>query len=1108
MSELAKRLARLPGERRAELLALLREEAATTGPGPVPTRRERGATIPLSEGQASLWIVGRFNPDQPTYNLVVRVRLTGPLDVDTWRRAMGLVVARHDMLRTSIADGPDGPEQRTQASVPVEIPVIDMPGATAEHRRVAADEHTAQLGRQVFDLERAPLWRAALLRTDTDDHHFVYVAHHVVVDGWSWGIVFAELTAAYTALMSGVEPAFAEKNLEFGDYVLWLRDWLADGNLDELTRFWRERLNGLPVLDFPTDHPRPPVQSFKGGSRYRTLSVAQSEVAAVARALHTTTNVIYTAVYVALLHRYTGSEDVVIGQPTANRDFTEVEPLVGYFLNMLVLRVDLSGAPTFRTLAARVQERALEAFAHGALPITRLVEAVGADRDPSRSPVFQHVFAFQNAEQEFSLPGLVTERLSAANGTCRYDIAWELTERAVGTELIARYATDLFDEATVDDLMTRYELMLRAVVANPDLALAQIPLLDATERREMLERWNGPVRPAPEGTVPELFAAQVQRRAGAVAVTAAGETLTYAELDRRADELAHRLRDAGAEPGKLVALCLPRRVELVVAMLAAMKAGAAYVPLDPAHPSARLATILDDAEPVAIVTMALAGENLPDTDVPVIRLNGAQAAAPAGALPPSAGPHDPAYVLFTSGSTGTPKGVVIEHHSVVNFVAAMQEQFEVTDDDCLLGFAAATFDVSVFEIFTPLLSGCRLYLATDDERLDIDGLQDLLIRNHVTITDLPPSVMTLLEPAELPELRSVFVGLEAYPGELVNRWNKGRRFFNGYGPTECTVSMVGHECTGEWQTSPPIGLPIVNHVAHVLDAAGEPVPVGMPGELVIGGTGLARGYLNRPELTAEKFYPDPFGTSPGGMLYRTGDLAKRRPDGVLVFLGRVDHQVKIRGLRIELGEIESVLSRHPGVDQVAVDVRGEKQLVCYLGGPLAPPDAATLRTFLADRLPAYMIPAQYVTLPVLPLNSSGKVDRGQLPDPPEVVRDSDAPVHYASEVERTIATEIVAPLIGRAPESVEPERNFFEMGGHSLAAARMLARVRTRFGAEIGLADFFRAPTVRGLAELVDVRRAALAAEDEVLAMLESMTDEEAAVLLAAEPGAPGGVNR
>ncbi len=1115
MNDLTKRLARLPADRRAQLLALLQDGETAEPADAVPQPRPRGATIPLSYQQEALWLVSRLAPDQPMYNQPICFRIVGPLDVPALRRSLAALVEGHEMLRVAVTEGSDGPMQTVHARVAVDLPVTVLPDANEAQRKEAADEWVRVLSRAPFVLEQAPLWRAALARVSPQEHLFLFVVHHLVYDGWSLNVLLTELAERYRAELAGAptdaaHPAGSAERLDFGDYVLWQRNWLTGSTLESLTSFWRDRLADAPVLELPTDRPRPPELSYRGAWLHRTIRPdTGASTTALARSLGTTPNVVATAVFLAMLHRCSGSEDLVIGAPNASREHTELEAVYGCFVTMLPLRTDLSGDPTFRELARRVRTVVEEGFAHGALPFGKLLDVVRPPRDPSRAPLFQIAFAVNAITMELGLPGLVTERVQVDYGTTRYDMAWELIDNAEGVHIAVNYSTDLFDAWTIETLADLYENVLRAVTADLDLPLSRIPLLDARQSAA-LQVWNGPPRAVPEQTVPELFAQQVARRPDAIAVVAGGVEVSYAELDRRANKLAHLVRRAGAAPGRLVAFCLPRGIDLVVTMLAVLKAGAAYVPLDPTHPSARLATLLQDCDPVAVVSAGAPADNLPTLTVPVIRLDidGEQLATAAAECPqPSAGPHDLAYALYTSGSTGMPKGVLIEHHSVVNFIAAMQELFELTEADRVLGFASATFDVSVFEIFSALLTGARLYLATDEERVDIDLLQGLLERSAVTVTDLPPPVMALLVPERLPALRIVFAGLEAFPGELVNRWNPGRRFFNGYGPTECTVTMIVQECSGQWQSSPPIGLPIANHVAHVLDPAGRPVPVGIPGELVIGGTGLARGYLDRPELTEQRFYADPFGTAPGGRLYRTGDLVKRQRDGALVFLGRIDQQVKIRGFRIELGEIESVLSRYPGIDQVAVDVHtdqaGSKQLVCYLAGRSGPLEPASLREWLAGQLPAYMIPSYWITVDSLPLNSSGKLDRRRLPAP---VIDSGiiTQVAFADETERELATGIIGPVLGLRGDQIAPDKDFFELGGDSLAAARVVSRIRGQFSVTMSLADFFRGPTVRALAGLVSSRRSAATSEAGLRALLDALTDDEAAVLLAEQPDEAG----
>lgn len=1099
MNDFVKRLALLPADRRAQLAALL-SEADDTGPAAAPAPRERGTTGPLSAAQETLWFIDELSPGLPTYNTPICFRIEGDLDVAALRRALTAVVARHEMLRASVADGPDGPVQTIHPAVLVEVPLIDVPGADAAERRATAEGCVRELSRRVFRLDEAPLWRAALLKVAEDEHLFLFVVHHIVFDGWSLGLFCAELARGYRGADASARPG---PRLDYGDYVLWERDRAAGEHLAELGAYWRERLAGAPALELPADRPRPGTQSHRGALLDRSIELPGTDaVAVLARSLRTTPSVVCTAAFLALLHRHTAAEDLVVGMPTANREHAEVESVIGYFVNMLPLRVDLSGDPTFAELVRRTHEVVLDAVAHGSLPFGKLVEAVRPPREPSRSPLFQLVFAYQNLAAELDLPGLRVGHREVDTDTVRFDQTWDVVARPGGLQLGVRYSTDLFDRSTVESLIDRYATLFRAVLADQELRVSRIPLLSEAERDELLHRWNGPSRPVPDVTVPELFARQAARRPDAVALVVEGRETTYAELDHESGRLARVLRDHGAGPGRLVALCLPRGVDLIVAMLATLKAGAGYLPLDPAHPAPRLEAILGDATPAVVVTIAgSVVAELPDGPFPVLCLD-AEAARPAAVASrpplPSAAPADLAYAIFTSGSTGTPKGVLVEHRALVNFVGAMQELFALTERDRVLGFAAATFDVSVFEIFSALLTGARLYLATDDERMDVDRLQTLLESAEITVTDLPPPLMALLEPERLPALRIVFAGLDAFPGELVNRWNPGRRFFNGYGPTECTVTMIVHECAGHWDGSPPIGLPIANHVAHVLDAAGRPVPVGVPGELVIGGAGLARGYLNSPELTDARFYPDPFGTSPGGRLYRTGDLVRRRPDGAIVFQGRLDQQVKIRGLRIEPGEIESVLTRLPEVAQVAVQPitppGGERQLVCYVAGREDPPEAGVLRDWVAAHLPSYMVPARFVVLPELPLTASGKVDRRRLPAPDLEPAPAAGPVRYSGELERELAEQIVGPVLGLA--AVDPEADFFFLGGHSLSAARVLSRIRSRYAVAVGLADFFRTPTLRGLSTLVGQRRSAVDGDDDLLAILASMTDAEAEALL------------
>ncbi len=1020
-------------------------------------------------------------------------RLRNVLQVDALRKALAAVVARHESLRTYFNDDADLPVQIVQPEIDVDL-VITRVDDEAQVRRLAAE-----IARQPFDLSSAPLWRASLFEVAPDDHVLVFVVHHIVFDAWSVGVFTHELAVTYAAAKECRQPQLEPLPLQYVSYAEWQREWLQGETFDKLVRHWRERLDGAPVLDFPTDRPRPSSVTFDGAVQSRLLSTDICAAAGgLARRERVTPYTVYLAAFFTVLHHYTSQTDLIVGSPTMNRGHAEVQPVIGFFVNMLVLRADASGDPTFREFIQRVGSVVQDAFAQGDLPFDKLVEAVEPVRDPSRLPIFQMVFTFQNAgDKPLQLSGLNVEPLSINGGTSRFDLSWTMTENPQGLAIHIEFNWRLFDPETIDRLISHYENVLRAVVHSPDVRLGRSGILGRAERNALIHDWQGYRRDAAEATLVERFEHQVARVPNAVALVVEGREMTYRELHRRSNRLARKLLGVGVKPDTAVAVCLPRSENLLVCLLAILKSGGAYVPLDPAHPPARLGQILRDAAPVAVLTTQKIAAVLP-AGVTSIKVDTDAAGWQAHSdddLPLAARPDNLAYVLYTSGSTGKAKGVLIEHRNVVRFIQSVQRLFDLTAEDRVLGFAAMTFDVSVFEMFSALLTGARLYLATDEERASTERLQGLMEANRITVIDLPPTVMALLEPERFEALRIVFAGGEAFPGDLVNRWSRGRRFFNGYGPTECTVTMIVEECRGDWQSSPPIGLPMVNHVALVLNGSLEPVPIGVPGELVIGGAGLARGYLNLCALTAEKFVADPFGIAPGGRLYRTGDLVKRLRDGRIMFLGRIDRQVKIRGIRIELGEIESVLASHPDVGQVVAEPwtseSGERHLVAYVSSRSGIDlDGGALRTYLSDRLPAAMLPGFFVTLPELPLTPSGKIDRAKLP-PPETSRPIGAALLPRTETERALTAQIFEPLL--KIRNIGMHDSFFELGGNSLQATQLLSRVRSRFDVEISLAEFFSSPTIAHLGILVDRSRMRQPAEDELPGMADSTPDPEAA---------------
>ncbi|HUC56837.1 MAG TPA: amino acid adenylation domain-containing protein [Streptosporangiaceae bacterium] len=1083
----------------AQLAPLL---SVASAPRPALEPGEAAGDAPLTRAQETLWFLDRSTPGLPTYNVPVIVRLRGALDATALRDALDDVVVRHEPLRTAFADSPDGPVQLVRDDIGAGLVLSETTGEPAGREAAAWELIEADSGLP-FDLRRAPLWRARLVRLGPQEHLLAFVVHHAVFDGWSLDVFTADLAAAYLARTGSDRDGLVPLTASYRDYARWQRRLLTGEHLARLTDYWRTQLAGLPVLELPADKPRPPEVSYAGAVLRRDLRPGTATaVAKLAASEGATPFLIGLAAFAVLLHRYCGTDDVVLGTPASGRDHPAAEPLIGFFANMLVLRIDVAGDPAVSELIDRTGATTSEAVSHGELPFALLVDALRPRRDPSRSPLFQVAFSASDPPAQVHLPGLRAEFEFAHPGGSRFDLslsAGTARDGTFGVEL--EYNTDLFEAATAEQIVTHYEQILTQMLDDPGARVSAIRMLTPAERDELITRWNGPALKLPATTVPAEFAARVSAAPDSVAVVSAGQELSYAELDRRANRLARLLARSGAGPGERVALCLRRTDDLIVCIMAVLKAGAAYVPLDPSYPRSRMTAILDDAAPVAVLCHADLAGQLPDgwplltVDTLAAELSELADTAPAVALKPT----DAAYVLYTSGTTGQPKGVLIEHHSIIGFVRAAQELFELTPADRVLGYASANFDVSVGEYFNALLTGARLYLATDTERLSIPRLQALIEDSGVTVTDLPPTVMALLEPERFPALRIVFVGGEAFPGELVNRWNPGRRFFNGYGPTECTVTMIVHECQGTWDSSPPIGLPIANHVAHVLDSRLEPVPYGVPGELAIGGEGLARGYLNSPELTEKKIIPDPFGSTADGRLYLTGDQVRRQRDGSLVFIGRIDQQVKIRGLRIELGDVEAALASYPGVGQLAVlpwaDDAGERHLVGYVSRrPGADITAAGLRDHLGRLLPAYMVPSYFVVLDSLPLTVSAKVDHRRLPPPDTSSRTAASGTPPVTATERVLAGEIFPEVLHREPEGTSDD--FFDLGGNSLRAAQLLARIGERFGVEVGIGDFFRSPTVAFLAAKIDELLAEAPGNDELLTLIEQMPDDEAARLL------------
>ncbi|KAA5835174.1 amino acid adenylation domain-containing protein [Saccharopolyspora hirsuta] len=1032
-----------------------------------PVAGPRPARVPLSFAQHRLWFLHRLEGPSATYNMPFVLRLSGPLDVPALRAAFHDVVGRHESLRTVFPDADGTPHQL----------VLSEAEAVFEVRETDPERELAEAARRPFEIGTELPIRATLWRTGGDGHVLLLLLHHIAGDGWSQGPLLRDLSEAYAARLRGEAPEWAPLPVQYADYALWQRDLL--GSEDDPTsllsgevEFWRSALAGLPErIELPTDHPRPAVASHRGDLLEFTFGAdLHKSIVDLAASRGVTVFMVLQAGLAAVLSRLGAGVDVPIGTPVAGRSDAAVEDLVGFFVNNLVLRNDLSGDPTFEELLGRVRETNLAAYAHQDVPFERLVEVLNPARSLSHHPLFQVLLDLQDSGGEVALPGLHAELEGAGTGVAKFDLAFSLEEGPRGVEGVVEYATDLFTADTVRSIVDRFERLLTAVAADPGRRIGEVELLGAAERERILTGWNDTAHPVEPRTFPELFAEQVRSQPDAPAVAFEDTTLDYAELDRRANQLAHWLITRGAGPERLVGVALPRSAELVVALLAVLKTGAAYLPIDLSYPRERIEHMLADGGPEFVLTDMGSADSLAGTDVRLVVLDGEDTAAALPGLPDTEItaadrgellPSAAAYVIYTSGSTGRPKGVVVTHGGIASLLTAQRGTLGVDSTSRVLQFASLSFDAAAWEMCMGLLSGACLVLAPAHRLLPGDALAELVAQQRVTHLTLPPTALGVLPDDALPPGTTLVVAGEACPPALVAKWSPQRRMINAYGPTETTVcATMSAPLAGE--IAPPIGRPITNARVHVLDAGLRPVPPGTVGELYVSGAGLARGYAGRAGLTAERFVANPFG-APGERMYRTGDLAKWTAAGELEYVGRADHQVKVRGFRIELGEVEAVLDQHPDVASstalVREDTPGDKRLVAYVVPGGARPEPAELRSFTATRLPDYMVPSAFVLLDELPLLPNGKVARKELPAPDFVASSGAAPRTRREEVLCGLFAEIL-----RVP-SVGIDDGFFELGGDSILSLQLVSRSR-REGLAISPQDVFRLRTVRKLAEV------------------------------------------
>jgi amino acid adenylation domain-containing protein len=1086
MNKLSQRIANLSPEKLALLEQRLMKKGDPVAKPQTISRRDLSTPCPLSFSQQRLWFLHQLEPNK-SFNISIGIRLNGVLNLSALQQTLDAIVTRHEALRTTFMAADDHPIQVIAEPQSVNLAIVDL----SQHPRGDLEstiQHTLESESQYpIDLSSELMVRATLLKLSETEHILLLVMHHVASDGWSVGILFRELAEFYTAFSRGRFASLPELPIQYTDFAHWQRQWLQGEVLERQLTYWKQQLADVPpLLELPTDRPRPAAQTFRGRTLHFQLSADLSQqLKALSQKSGTTLFMTLLAAFATLLHRYSGQDDIVIGSPIANRHRSEVEPLIGCFINTLALRTRLAGNPSFSQLLQQVRETTLAAYDHQDLPFEKLVEELHPERSLSYSPLFQVMLVLQNAPiSELRLPGLTLTPLQLEDSAARDDLFLSIAETEAGLTGELAYNSDLFDRSTIDRLVGHFQTLLSSIVANPDQLIAQIPLLTATEQQQMLIEWNHTQVDYPlDQCFPQLFEAQVQRTPDAIAAVYQNQQFTYQQLNDRANQWATVLVQQGIGSETLVALLEERNLDFLTALLAVFKAGGAYLPLNPQHPSDRIAQVLQQSQ-VSFLLGSKRWHRLVDpSSLQWLDVEDLDTAPAADNLPVRCSPDSLAYVIYTSGSTGTPKGAMLEHRGMLNHLLAKVETLQLSATDSVAQTAAQTFDISIWQFLCPLLVGGQVEIVPSEIATDAAQLLSLVEQRSISILEVVPSLLLLLlqqleltssKPA-LNSLRWLLLTGEALPPALCQQWFEiypEIPLLNAYGPTECSDDVTHyplHEAPAADLLTIPIGYALPNTQLYVLDQFLQPVPVGVAGELYVGGAGVGRGYLHNQDLTAQAFVADPFIS--GQRLYKTGDKARFRADGSIEFLGRLDYQVKLRGFRIELGEIESVLSQHPEVQAAVVMLRedqpGKPQLVGYVMAINVTPQQ--LRQFLQQQLPDYMIPAAFVPLDSLPLTANGKVDRKALPVP-ELSLNADfiAPSTPTQIAIAQVWTEVLNV------ESVGLHDNFFDLGGHSLLATLVLSRLRLLMGLDLPLRCCFEYPTLVTLAEFIEQMRSTL----------------------------------
>ncbi|NEQ30350.1 MAG: amino acid adenylation domain-containing protein [Leptolyngbya sp. SIO4C5] len=1061
-----------------QLLAELLQKQAKNAEVPPPM------TVPLSFAQQRLWFLDQLEPGSPTYNIAFQLHLTGTLQIAALTQAFNQIVQRQEALRTAFNTVDGQSVQLILPTLQLAVPLVDLQLLPVAQQTAEVTRLATAAARCPFDLTRAPLLRVTLVRLAADQHVLLLTIHHIISDGWSMQVLFQELAALYGAFSRGQPSPLAPLPVQYADFAVWQRQQLQGALLDQQLAYWRSQLQGaLPVLKLPIASPR--LADPGSQSAIHQFSLSQ-ELTQALKTLSQRENVTLfmtlLAAFKILLYRYSGQSDILIGSPIANRNRTELEGIIGFFANTLVLRTDLVGNPTVSELLGRIRATALGAYAHQDLPFERLVDELKLPRDLGHNPLFQMLFVLQNTPNSVAqLPELTLDVQENESASAKFDLSLAFSDTPQGLLGRIEYRTQQFDQASIVRLAEHLQVLLTGMVAQPQQPIAALPLLTLSERQTILSTWNNTRVDYPQRCLHRQIERQVEQTPAAIALSFASQHLTYQELNSRANQLAYYLQAHGVLPDTPVGLCFERSLDLVVAILAVLKAGGAYVPLDPSYPSERLAFMLQDSQVPLLLTHSQLVATLPKHSATTICLDQgwpAIAALPTTNPTSAVTPAHLAYIIYTSGSTGQPKGAMNTHGALSNRLQWMQSAYGLTAADCVLQKTPFSFDVSVWEFLWPLMVGARLAIARPEGHKDSAYLAKLIEQQQVTTLHFVPSMLqAFLEAPDLERcvcVRRVICSGEALPVALQERFFErlSAELHNLYGPTEAAIDVTAWQCQPEPElTSVPIGKPIANTQIYLLDPAGQPVPVGVPGELHIGGAGLARGYWQRAALTAEKFVPSPFAqTESGSRLYRTGDLARYRPDGAIEFLGRIDYQVKLRGFRIELGEIEAALAQHPGIQQTVVTLQTTPQgdrLVAYLKADCQPqPSNQTLRTFLSQRLPGYMIPAVFCWLQAFPLTPNGKVNRKALPPPEQSPSETEESITLPRTATEEKLAAIWQQLLG--VETVSVNHNFFDLGGHSLLALRLVSHLRESFKLEMPLRQIFDYPCLAALAAQIE----------------------------------------